>query len=87
MGKNISEETVSASASTEIQSSKTQSAPVETEEAVFMPLQKFADDYALKYGIELMAGFFHTQESLKKFADIEENYHSAIKVYAKEEVK
>jgi hypothetical protein len=56
-------------------------------ELVYVSLQKFADDNALKYGIELMGGFFHTQESSNTFADTEENYRLAIQAFAKKEVK
>jgi hypothetical protein len=57
------------------------------EDVVFMPLRQFADTYAKQYGIELMGGFYHVQESLKKFADTEANWHKAIEKFSKEEVK
>lgn len=57
------------------------------QDVVYMPLQKFADTFASKYGIELMAGFYHTQEVAKKFADIEDNWHTAISAFAQKEVK
>jgi hypothetical protein len=52
-----------------------------------MPLIVFADTHALKYGVELMAGFFYDNEQAKKFADTEENWHLAIQAFAKREVK
>lgn len=58
-----------------------------TPDVVYMPLQVFADSFAVKYGIEMMAGFFHEQEQAKKFADIEDNWHSAIQEFANREVK
>lgn len=42
------------------------------------------------YPIELMAGFYHTQETAKPtahLADTEENWHSLIKAYSEQEVK
>lgn len=56
-------------------------------DVVYMPLQTFADTHALKYGIELMAGFFFEQEQAKRFADSEENWHAAIKEFSEREVK
>lgn len=57
------------------------------EDVVFMSLHQFADKYAIKYGVELMAGFFYEQEQAKKFADLEENMHRGIKEFEKKEVK
>lgn len=54
---------------------------------VYVPLQQFADNYATTYGIELMAAFYHSQERSEKYADTEENFHNAIKAFAKKEVK
>lgn len=57
------------------------------QDVVYMSLQQFADTHVAKYGIELMGGFFHTQESAKKFADTEEAWHTAIVAFSKKEVK
>lgn len=58
-----------------------------SKDVVYTPLQVFADTYAKKYGIELMGGFYHTQEKAKKFADTEENWIAAIEAYRKAPVK
>lgn len=54
---------------------------------VYIGLNIFAQANAKKYGIELMGGFYHTQEALKHRADIEENWHKLIKDYAGREAK
>ena len=56
-------------------------------EPVFISLHSFAQSHALKYGIELMGGFKHSQESVKHYADTEENWHKLIAAYSKKEVK
>jgi hypothetical protein len=57
------------------------------EDVAYVPLKVFADTHALKYGIELMAGFFHAQERANHFADTEENWHKLIEEFANSEVK
>lgn len=52
-----------------------------------MPLKQFADTHALKYGIEAMAGFFHTQEIKKQFAALETEWHKRIEAFLKKGVK
>lgn len=57
------------------------------QEVAFVHLHSFAQSNALKYGVELMGGFYHTQEKEFHFADTEENWHKLIDKYAKQEVK
>lgn len=59
----------------------------EPAEVVYMPLRVFADTYALKYGVELMGGFYHEQERKHHFADTEENWHKAMQQFSGKEVK
>lgn len=55
----------------------------------FVSLSSFAQANAKKYGIELMGGFYQTQETAKppQLADTEANWHKLIQSYAKKEVK
>jgi len=64
--------------------------PVEaTQEVAYIPLYRFAQDFAKKYGVEMMGGFYHTQETAKPphLADTEDNWHKLIQAYAKKEVR
>lgn len=61
-------------------------APIQ-EEVVYVPLKTFADTHATKYGIELMAGFYHEHETKNHFHDTEENWHRLIQEFAKREVR
>lgn len=56
-------------------------------DVVLVPLSSFAQANALKYGVELMGGFYHTQEREFHFADTDENWHKLIEKYSKQEVK
>lgn len=61
---------------------------VVVEEAVqLVPLNTFAQENAVKYGVELMGGFYHVQETKLHFADTEENWHKLFNDYSKQEVK
>ena len=53
----------------------------------YIALNTFAQSNALKYGIELMGGFYHTQEVQKHYADTEDNWHKLIDDYSRKEVK
>jgi len=57
------------------------------QEVAYVHLHSFAQSNALKYGVELMGGFYHVQEKALHFADTEENWHKLIDKYAKQEVK
>lgn len=56
---------------------------------VFISLSSFAQANAKKYGIELMGGFYHSQETAKPphLADTETNWHALIEKFKKREVK
>lgn len=60
--------------------------PELTQEPAYIGLNLFAQTHAKKYGIELMGGFYHTQEAIKHYADTEENWHKLIDEYSKKEV-
>jgi hypothetical protein len=53
----------------------------------YTPLKTFADHNALKYGVELMGGFYHEQELTKRYADTEENWHILMDEFMNREVK
>lgn len=61
----------------------------ETSNEVFISLASFAQANAKKYGIELMGGFYHSQETAKPphLADTEANWHKSIEKFMKQEVK
>lgn len=61
----------------------------ETSFEVFISLSSFAQANAKKYGIELMGGFYHSQETAKPphLADTETNWHKLIDAFKKQEVK
>lgn len=61
--------------------------PIVQSNQVLVPLNSFAQQNALKYGVELMGGFYHTQEREFHFADTAENWHKLIDEYSKQEVK
>jgi hypothetical protein len=50
-------------------------------------LKVFADQNALKYGVEIMAGFYHEQEAATHFADTEENWNQLMNEFKTKEVK
>ncbi|KIL42077.1 hypothetical protein SD70_02520 [Gordoniibacillus kamchatkensis] len=56
-------------------------------DAEYMPLRVFADQFGLKYGVELMAGFYHEQEKEKNFAELESVWHQKIVEFSKREVR
>ena len=53
----------------------------------FVSLESFAQANARKYGIELMGGFYHTQEVARHYADTPSNWHALIDAYRNREVK
>lgn len=50
-------------------------------------LKAFADQNAIKYGIEIMAGFYHEQETATHFADTDENWSRLMNEFKTKEVK
>ena len=52
----------------------------------YVSLYTFAQGHAKKYGIEMMGGFYHSQESTGHFADTEENWHHLMKQFQGKEV-
>jgi hypothetical protein len=66
---------------------KTEVAASNVVEIQYTPLKTFADHNALKYGVELMGGFYHEQESTKRYADTEENWHKLMEEFKNREVK
>jgi hypothetical protein len=61
----------------------------QTSNEVYISLSAFAQSNAKKYGIEMMGGFYHSQETAKPphLADTEAIWHSLIQNFAKQEVK
>lgn len=55
-------------------------------EESYISLRFFADQNALKYGVEMMSGFYHEQEIAKCFVDTEANWHKKIEEFKNKEV-
>lgn len=63
--------------------------PVTAPEVVeeYVPLETWAQSNALRYGVELMGGFYHVQEKGKHYFDTEAGWQSLMEAYKTQEVK
>jgi hypothetical protein len=61
----------------------------ETSNEVFISLHAFAQANAKKLGVELMGGFYHSQETAKSphLADTEANWNALFEEFSNREVK